>query len=114
MASMIELKTAARSLRAVPDRRNETRLDAAIWSHLRTRDRRTYPARITNISPGGLKLLTPAKLIDYAEIEVELPRIGWKYLLTVWANGDEIGAEFEPMLSPETVAQVLEYHSRTH
>ena len=114
MASMIELKTAARSFRAAADRRAESRLDAAIWTHLRTRDRRTYPARVTNISPGGLMLLSPAKLIDYAEIEVELPRIGWKCLLTVWANGDEIGAEFEPMLSPETVKQVLDYHSKTH
>lgn len=114
MANIQELKAVARLVSAKPDRRSELRHDTAIWTHLRTNDRRTHPARINSLSSGGLRLFTPAKLINYAEIEVELPRIGWKYLLTVWANGDEIGAEFEPTLAPESVQRVLEYHNKTH
>lgn len=116
MASIIQIKarSARRSGSVNPDRRSEDRSFIAIWTHLRTRDRRTYPARITNISTGGLKLFTPAKLIDYAEIEVELPAIGWKYLLTVWHQGDEIGAEFEPTLAPDAVERVLSYNGKTN
>ncbi len=79
------------------ERRNNDRVEVAIWGRIRLRGS-THPVRICNMSAGGFMAVTPAKIPDYAEVDVEFPVIGWRSAMIAWTNGDQIGAEFEPRL----------------
>jgi PilZ domain len=84
---------------AAYDRRNTDRVDVALWGRIRFRGT-SHPARICNLSPGGLMAMTPFQLRDYSEVDVEIPVLGWRAGIVAWVNGDNIGVEFDPPLNP--------------
>jgi hypothetical protein len=94
------------------ERRDSDRVEVAIWTQLRTRDGRTFPARICNISPGGMMIMTPAKLRDYAELNIDLPAIGWKCAMSAWSLSDKMGIEFDPPLDPALVQRFIQFQTK--
>lgn len=81
------------------DRRLNERREVALWGRIRFRGT-SHPARICNLSTGGFMAMTPFKLAEYAEVDVEIPVIGWRTAIISWVKGDRIGCEFEPPLNP--------------
>jgi PilZ domain len=79
------------------ERRNNDRVEVAIWGRIRLRGT-AHPLRICDMSAGGFMAVTPAKIPAYAEVDVEFPVIGWRSAMIAWAKGDQIGAEFDPPL----------------
>ncbi|MEY2927183.1 MAG: hypothetical protein RL367_1660 [Pseudomonadota bacterium] len=96
------------------ERRDNGRVEVAIWSQLRTRDGRTFPARICNISPGGMLVMTPATARDYSELDIELPAVGWKCCMSVWSLGDKMGLEFDPPLDPSLLQRFIQFQNKPH
>lgn len=84
------------------ERRSLDRMDVALWGRIRLRDRTQHPARICNMSPGGFMALTPVRVTGFAEVDIEIPSLGWKSAIAMWNRGDQLGAEFEPPL-PQAV-----------
>jgi hypothetical protein len=81
------------------ERRSNERKDVALWGRMRFRGT-SAPARICNLSPGGLMAMTPFQLRAYAEVDVEIPVLGWRNAIVAWVDGDRVGCEFEPPLDP--------------
>jgi hypothetical protein len=79
------------------ERRSTDRVEVVIWGRIRFRGT-AHPLRICNMSAGGFMAVTPAKIPDYAEVEVEFPVIGWRSAMIAWTKDDQIGGEFEPRL----------------
>ncbi len=83
---------------ASDDRRANDRAGVALWGRIRFRGT-SHPARICNISPGGVLAMTPFALRDFCEVDVEMPVIGWRSALVAWTRGDNVGLEFDPPLA---------------
>ena len=83
------------------ERRAADRVSVALWGRIRFRGT-SHPARICDISAGGLMAVTPFKLSNYSEVDVEIPVLGWRTAIVAWTEGDRIGCEFEPPL-PHTI-----------
>jgi hypothetical protein len=103
---MARLSSAISLVEAPGERRNFERHDVAIWARVRHKAA-VNPLRISDISAGGFRAATPAKIMSYSEIDVELPMLGWCSAVLVWQNGDEVGAEFEPRLNPDVLDRLL-------
>lgn len=94
------MATRATALATVPandDRRDADRVDVALWGRIRYRGT-SHPARICNLSPGGLMAMTPFKLANYSEVDVEIPVLGWRTAIVAWVKDDRVGCEFDPPL----------------
>jgi hypothetical protein len=88
------------------DRRHAERTDVALWGRIRFRGT-SHPARICNISAGGLMAMTPFALREYSEVDVEIPVIGWRSAMVAWTRRDQVGLEFDPPL-PHAVIDRLD------
>ncbi len=86
------------------DRRANDRLAVALWGRIRFRGT-SHPARICNLSPGGIMAMTPFQLRDYSEIDIEIPVLGWRSGLVAWTRNDHVGIEFDPPLNPALFKQ---------
>jgi PilZ domain len=79
------------------ERRASDRVDVALWGRIRFRGT-SHPARICNLSPGGMMAMTPFALRAFSEIDIEIPVLGWRSGLVAWVKGDTVGIEFDPPL----------------
>ncbi len=79
------------------ERRANDRREVALWGRMRVRGT-SHPARICNLSPGGFMAMTPFQLRAYAEIDIEIPVLGWRSAIVAWIEGDRVGCEFDPPL----------------
>lgn len=91
------------------ERRESARNDIAIWGRIRMPNGDAHPARFCNLSAGGFMAMTPVSIRKYAEVEVEIPAIGWRPAITAWIAGDRLGCEFDPPLNPVVIERLLTF-----
>ncbi len=91
------------------DRRACDRIDVAIWTRISLIDGSEYPARITNISAGGLMAMTPCPATDGVVARIKLPDIGWIEGAVAWNMGDRIGFEFDNIMDSCTFTKLTPY-----
>ena len=73
------------------ERRENVRIDTAIWGRIRLRNGDAHPARFCNLSEGGFMAMTPVSIRRYSEIDVEIPAIGWRSAMAAWTEDDRVG-----------------------
>ncbi len=93
------------------ERRARDRLDVGLWGRIRFRGT-SHPARICNLSPGGMMAMTPFQLRDYSEIDVEIPVLGWRSAMVAWTDGDRVGCEFDPPLNDAVFARFAQFQNK--
>jgi PilZ domain len=103
---MARLSSAISLVEAPGERRNFERHGVAIWARVRHKGV-VNPLRISDMSAGGFRAVTPAKIHAYAEVDIELPMLGWCSAILVWQDGDAVGAEFEPRLNPDVLDRLI-------
>jgi hypothetical protein len=108
MATRLNVLTAVEN---ADDRRARDRLDVAMWGRIRFRGT-SHPARICNLSPGGLMAMTPFALRDYSEVDIEIPVLGWRSAMVAWVEGDKIGCEFDPPLNLALFDRIAVFQSK--
>jgi hypothetical protein len=91
------------------DRRAGDRIDVAIWTRISMSDDSEYPARITNISPGGLMLMTPCPAAADVPVRIKIAELGWIDAKVAWQMGDRTGLEFDTMLDDHRFAVLAPY-----
>lgn len=91
------------------ERREDVRIDIAIWGRIRLRNGDAHPARFCNLSQGGFMAMTPVGIRRYAEIDVEIPAIGWRSAMAAWTEDDRVGGEFEPPLEPGILDRLMSF-----
>jgi hypothetical protein len=105
-------QTNAQTLIPVGDeRRAGDRVDVALWGRIRFRGT-SHPARICNISTGGLRAMTPFQLRDFSEIDIEIPVLGWRTAIVVWTESDMIGCEFDPPLNTGVFERFIQFQQK--
>lgn len=103
MARLYNLKPQAI---AAEERREDTRVDVAVWGRIKQRKGDTHPARFCNLSCGGFMAMTPVPPKRYSEIDVEIAMVGWRTAIVAWVEDDRLGGEFEPPLEPGIISRI--------
>jgi hypothetical protein len=91
------------------DRRKCDRIDVALWTRIGLSDGSEYPARITNVSPGGLMTMTPCPAAMDVQVRVKLADIGWVDGKIAWTMGDRMGVEFDRLLDADKFTSLAPY-----
>jgi hypothetical protein len=105
----LEPATSAKPSVFASDRRSCDRIDVTIWTRISLSDDSEYPARITNISPGGLMAMTPCPAAADVPLRIKIVELGWVEAKVAWQMGDRVGIEFEDVLDDHRFAMLAPY-----
>lgn len=86
------------------DRRKIARYDIALETQMCDREGRSFPARILNVSNGGLMAESDTPLHERDPVRIELPTVGWLRADIVWVLGNRFGMKFRDPIAPRTFA----------
>jgi hypothetical protein len=91
------------------ERRENDRVDVALWSRIRSHGRHDHAMRICNVSADGVMAMTPCPVMDQDRVQIELPAIGWHDAVVVWSLGDRIGAAFTKPIERELFERFVSF-----
>jgi len=69
-----------------------------------TRKHGEFPAKMTNVSPHGCRLVHEVELAKGDRVEVRLPVAGRLEAFLIWSHGGRSGFEFERVIRDEDFA----------
>lgn len=63
--------------------------------------------RVADISKGGVKLRSAACVPPGAEVQIELPGLGWVAAIVAWTRADTFGLRFHTEIDPGAARQAV-------
>ncbi len=99
--------TSARRL-PIPDPRRASRFSVEFDIVCETRQHGEFPAKMTNISAHGCRLVHEVPLAKGDRVEVRLPVAGRLEAFLIWSHGGRSGFEFERVIREEDFLTMLD------